>query len=161
MDRRNALAGLAGITSGALLTAGTAQSAEPKSTIPGAIELTLGQKLKIGVQSAAVKVNETDLHLVSIGTGTFQLDEDSRLTAILKAAVAQYAKVDYWISVAVFDAAGKLLGTAGHKEPVEYIRLGKMPTLLRDIKLDFGISKTFKDAAAVVVAISDRDVPAP
>jgi hypothetical protein len=36
-----------------------------------------------------------------------------------------------------------------------------MPTVFRDIALDFGISTAFKEAAFVVVAISDRDVPKP
>jgi hypothetical protein len=103
----------------------------------------------------------TDLHILGIGTGTFQLDQESRLTGKLNAFVTQYAKVDYWISAAVFDAKGKLLGTAGHKEAVQYIRLGAMPTMQRHITLDFGISKGFKNAAFVVVAISERDVPKP
>jgi hypothetical protein len=36
-----------------------------------------------------------------------------------------------------------------------------MPTMFRDIPLDFGISTAFKEAEFVVVAISDRDVPKP
>jgi hypothetical protein len=158
MNRRQAIAGLAG---GVLLAPGAAHAEQPKPTIPGAIKFDMGKQIKITAQSSPVKVDKTDVHLISIGTGTFHLDNESRLTATLKAAVTQYAQVEYWISTAVFDAAGKMLGTAAHKELVQYIRLGAIPTIFRDIKLDFGISKAFMDATFLVVAISERDVPKP
>jgi hypothetical protein len=161
MNRRHALAGLAGAAGGALLSGGAARAEQPKAPIPGAIKLSLGDEVTIGAQSSPIKLDKTDLHILSVGKGTFRLDKESRLTAKLKAAVAQYAKIEYWLSAAVFDAAGKLLGTAAHKEAVDYVRLGAMPTMFRDIPLDFGISTTFKNAAFVVVAISDRDVPKP
>lgn len=159
MNRRRAIAGLAG--SVAFSAGGVAYAEQPKATIPGAVELKMDKEIEIGVRTASIKVDKTDLHLISIGNGTFRLDRESRLTAKLKAAVLQYAKVEYWISAAVFDTAGKLLGTAGHKEVMEHIRLGKMFTILREIALDFGISYAFKDAAFVVVAISDRGIPKP
>jgi hypothetical protein len=161
MNRRHALVGLAGATGGALFAAGAASAQQPKAPVPGAIKLELGKDVMIGARSTPVTVDKTDIHIVSVGKGTFRLDKESRLTATLEAAVAQYAKIDYWVSAAVFDAAGKLLGTAAHKEAVEYVRLGSMPIEFRGIGLDFGISTPFKDAALVVVAISDRDVPKP
>lgn len=83
------------------------------------------------------------------------------LKATLKAAVAQYNRVDYRIFGAVYDAKGKLLGTASAVEKVQYIRLGIMPTVFRDIELDFGASKAFAEAAYVAFAVSDPDVPKP
>jgi hypothetical protein len=161
MNRRKALTAMAGIAGTAGLSAGGSHAEETKVRVPGAIALKLGEQIRIGAQSAPVKVDDTDLHIVSIGTGTFQLDKESRLTARLNAAVAQYAKVVYWISAAVFDAQGLLLGTASHKESVSYTRLGAMPTTFRKIVLDFGLSKAFNRAALVVMAISERDVPKP
>ena len=161
MNRRRAIAGLVGAAGGVVVAAGVGRADGPKPPIPGAVPFTPGKEVKIGLSSSPVKVNDTDLHLIFIGSGTFRLDKESRLTAVLKAGVAQYAKVEYQISAAVFDAAGALLGAAGHKEAVEYIREGRWPTVAREIGLDFGVSKAFKDAAFVVVAISDRDVPKP
>jgi hypothetical protein len=161
MNRRDALTSLAGVAGGAMLSGGAASGQQPKAPVPGAIKLQIGGEVMIGAQSSPVKVGETSLHILSVGKGIFRLDKESRLTANLKAAVAQYAKIEYWVSAAVFDTAGRLLGTAAHKEAVEYVRLGAMPTMFRDIALDFGISTAFKEAAFVVVAISDRDVPKP
>jgi hypothetical protein len=160
MNRRTAILGLA---SAAGLTAGrgAAQQSPPAQPVPGAIALKLGQPVEIGAQSAPVKVGTEDLHIVSVGRGTFQVDKESRLTAKLKAAVTQYAKTEYWIAAAVFDPKGRLLGAAVHKEEVQYIRIGATPTVFREIDLDFGISKGFGQAAFVAVAISDRDVPKP
>jgi hypothetical protein len=155
MNRRHALAGLAAAASG------VAFAPVPRPVIPGAIPLTLGNAIKIAARSSPVKVGKADLHIIRIGTGTFDLDKDARLTAKLKAGVTQFAEVEYWISAAVFDKAGKLLGTAQHKEKVQYIRLGAILTLSRDIELDFGISRAFKDAALVAVAISQPEVPGP
>jgi hypothetical protein len=161
MNRRNALKGLAGAAGGIVVADRTVHAQSPKTPVPGAIKVELGKEFMIGVQSTPVKVNESNIHLVLVGKGTFRLDHESRLTAELNAGVAQYVKVDYWISAAVFDAAGKLRGTAGHKESVEYVRIGRWPTVAREIMLDFGISNAFKDIAIVVVAISDRDVRKP
>jgi hypothetical protein len=161
MNRGRALAGLAGAAGGVVLAADTVRCESAEPSIPGAIKMTLGQEVMIGAQSTAVKMDNRDIHIISISKGTFQLDKESRLTASLNGAVAQYAKTEYWISVAVFDAAGNLLGTAAHKEAVQYIRLGLMFTTVRRIQLDFGISKAFKDAAQFVVAVSNRDVPPP
>jgi hypothetical protein len=152
---------MAGAASGVVITGGATCAQQPKPPIPGAIRMDLDKEVTIGAQSSPIKVNNNDLHIISVGRGTFRLDKQSRLTATLFAAVTQYARIEYWISVAVFDAAGKLLGTAGHKEAVQYIRLGVIPTMLPNIALDFGISKAFKDAAFVAVAISERDVPKP
>jgi hypothetical protein len=161
MNRRRSLEGLAGAAGGLFLASRSAHAEPPRPIVPGAIPLNLGQKTEFGIRSSPVKLDNFDLHILSIGTGTFRLDRESRLTATLKAAVTQYAAIEYWVSTAVFDVAGKLLGTASHKEKVQYIRLGATPTMFRDIELDFGISKAFKDAALVVLAISDRDVPKP
>lgn len=158
MNRRRALAGVAGV---AAYGVGAAHAGQAEFPVPGAIKLVLGKEVTLGQRSSPVGVGGGNLHIMSIDKGTFRLDNESRLTAALKGAVTQYAKVEYRLSAAVFDAAGKLLGTASHKEAVRYIRLGAIPTVLRDIELDFGISKAFKNAAFVAVAISEIEAPTP
>lgn len=86
---------------------------------------------------------------------------EPRLLASLTLSVAQYNKVEYRVYAAAFDAKGKLLGTAMHVEPVEYIRLGAMPTLFRDVVLDFGVSEAFAQAKYVAFAVSQPSVPKP
>lgn len=86
---------------------------------------------------------------------------EPRLLASLKLSVAQYNKVDYRVYAAAYDAKGKLLGTAVHLEPVEYVRLGAMPTMFRDVVLDFGVSEAFAGAKFVAFALSQPSVPKP
>jgi RNA polymerase sigma factor (sigma-70 family) len=136
-------------------------AAEAKPPVPGAVPLKFDEKIRLDVRSKPVKVGKEDLHIVGIGTGTFHLAKESRLKAKLNAAVVQYTKVDYWIYAAVFDTKGRLLGTASHKEEVQYIRVGATLTCFRDIELDFGVSEDFKAAAYVVVSVSSPDVPPP
>ena len=38
---------------------------------------------------------------------------------------------------------------------MRYIRLGATPTMSKDIKLDFGVSRAFRKAAFVVLSIAD------
>jgi RNA polymerase sigma factor (sigma-70 family) len=129
--------------------------------VPGAVALQFDRKLTIGVTSRSIKVGESELEIVKIGTGTFHLTPEGHLTATLNAGVTQYAKVDYLIYAAVFDARGVLLGTAAHKEAVERVRLGGIPMMMRKIELDFGTSRDFSKAAFVVVSISNPEVPEP
>jgi hypothetical protein len=133
--------------------------AEPP--IPGAVPFKFDEEVKIYVRSKPVNADKDDLHIVSVGVGTFKLSNEWQLTATLKAAVVQWAKVDYRISAAVFDADGKFLGSADHTEHVQYIRLAAVPTTLPNIKLDFGVSESYKRAAFVVVSISEPKVPNP
>jgi hypothetical protein len=159
MDRRHALAGFAGSAAGIWLGIRNAGADEVRPAIPGAIKIELNQPTKINQRSAPVTVEGNEHRIVSLGTGVFHLDGESRLTAALKAAVLQKAELDYWISVAVFDRAGRLLGTAQHHEPVKSIRIPLTPTVFREIEFDFGISTAFRTAAYVVVSISEPDAP--
>lgn len=161
MDRRRALSVIGGIAGGLSSCAIGKADESIKVSLPNSIPIKLDEKVQISARSAPAKVGEREIHIVSIGTGLFHLDKDARLTAILNAAVAQYTNMEYRIVVAVFDGPGQLLGAAQHDESVSYTRLGVMPTLFREINLDFGISKAFSRAAFAVVGISERDVPEP
>jgi|GEM_PF-3157759 len=161
MNRREVLFAGFGGTVGLLANQVDAQEGKADAPLPGAIPLKIGEALDIYVQSTPVKVGKEDLHIVSVGRGTFYLDKESRLTGRLKAAVAQYAKTVYWISAAVFDLKGKLLGAAAHREEVQYIRLGQAPTIFREIDLDFGISKAYSGAKFLAVSVSEPEEPKP
>ena len=160
ISRRNALTAIAALTSSAALSFENVRAKETpvSDIIPGAIPLKVGARVPLNASSSPVRVNTVDIHLLYLSTAVFKLDAESRMTAVLKAAVTEYADMDYWVSVAVFDAAGLLLGAVSHKETVERVRLGRVPTMQREIKLDFGISNAFSRAALMAVAISERDV---
>ena len=51
------------------------------------------------------------------------------------------------------------LGTASHVVPIERIRSGAMPTMLRQVDFDFGQSRDFARAAYVSVAVSNPEFP--
>lgn len=159
MNRRNIIGSLvAGLV--ALLTCrNSATAATTSIAIPGSIKLILDERIRIDASSKPIEMRkDTPLEIITIGTGRFSLDEKSRLTAVLSCGVTQYNDIEYWISVAVFDEAGRLLGSACHKESVQYVRAGLMPCMFREIELDFGISEAYKNATQIVVAISDRKV---
>jgi hypothetical protein len=127
--------------------------------VPGAVPLALDRKIDLGVRSRPVKVKDQDLHILTVGTGTFHRTNESRLTATLNVGVVQHAKVTYRVYAAVFDGKGRLLATASHTEEVERIRLGRTPMMFRRVELDFGVSEDFAEAAYLVVTVSNPEVP--
>ena len=72
-----------------------------------------------------------------------------------------YCDVEYRLSCAVFDKEGLLLGTASHVESVKYLRLGSMPTLIREMAFDFGASKAYERVAYATFSISEPAVQVP
>ena len=69
--------------------------------------------------------------------------------------------MDYDVSVAVFDATGKLLGAARSRCDVRRMWAGKMAQIAATIGLDFGVSLDYEHAAAFMVSISKRKVLTP
>lgn len=86
---------------------------------------------------------------------------DSALKVTLSAAITQYNTVDYRLSGAVFDGSGKMLGVSSLVEHVDYVRVGVMPTLFRELTFDFGTSRDYKDAKYAVFTVSNPSVPKP
>jgi len=126
--------------------------------VPGAIALKFDQPIDIDARSAPIGDGLQKFSIIGVGRATFRL-ADNHLTASLHAGIMQYARIDYRVSVAIFDTTGRLLGTAAHTEPVQFIRLGRVPTLLKSIDLDFGVSRAYPDAVYTAVSISDPEVP--
>lgn len=157
MDRRTALTGIAAFTAAAAIPARAPAADVP--SLPGLKPLEFGKKVKAGATSTPVKWGNGELHIIYISGATFSLADDHRLTAKMNTAITPYNKVDYTISVAVFDADGELLGVARHTQSVEYIRISVLPTFLSEFDVDFGISKAFQRAAYFAISISDIDVP--
>jgi hypothetical protein len=161
MRRRELLTQAASAAGLGLLIPSTTHADETPRPIPGAIPVELGKEFQLNLQSPPVTTRGGAMHLISLGKGILALASDGRLTATIHGGVKQYADTEYWISLAAYDPTGSLLGVATHKEQVRYIRLGSMPTLLRDFEFNFGISRSFSEIAWLTASLSDRDVPPP
>lgn len=161
MNRRDLLTAIGSSAAGIAVLGQSALADEPTTTLPDIYRITPNSETKLAAQSTAILVGDSKFNLISLGSCSLTLDDQGHLTALVKAAVTQYAKVDYWISLAVFDDKLGFLGAATHKEAIQYIRRGSIPTMMPELSFDFGISKTYKSVARMAVAISDRDVPKP
>lgn len=135
---------------------------EPLPHAPtGLIEVSLNREFPLVVQSVPVVHDGNRIVLVTLENCTLSLDTENRLRARVRANVLQYANVDYWISLAVFDKQSAFLGAATHKETIQYIRLGATPMVFRELEFDFGISNNYAGVARMAAAISVRDVAKP
>ncbi len=105
-NRRNALSALAGIAVVPGLTA-AGSAPEDQPPVRDAFKLKMGQPLEILTRSNPVKGKDHDAYVITIEKATFDLAGDSRLTAKLYTMIVPMARVDYWISAAVYDAEGK------------------------------------------------------
>ncbi len=161
MNRRDLLTAIAGSAAGVSVLGKSVLADEPTPALPDIYRITPNGEANLDAQSTEVVDGDSKFNIIRLGICRLKLDDHGHLTASVKAAVTQYAKVDYWISLAVFDEEGRFLGSAAHKEAIEYIRFGAIPTLLPELSFDFGISKAYKSIACLAVAISDRDVPKP
>jgi hypothetical protein len=132
--------------------------ASPALTIP----FNLGRPISLAVQSAGVEWRGNTYHLVGLGSIQFELDKQtSHLKADIKAGITGFDNVDYDVSVAVFDAAGKLLGAARSRCDVRTMWAGTVAIGAETISMDFGVSLDYAQAATFMVSISNRKVLTP
>jgi len=77
------------------------------------IRLKFGTSIPLSIQSDGVEWKGNVYHLLGLGSIQFALEKGSdHLTANIKAGTTSFDDVDYDISGAVFDAAGRMLGVA-------------------------------------------------
>jgi hypothetical protein len=159
-NRRSALLTLSAAFLGML---GIRESeAEEKPPIPGAWEVVLtSRELPIQAESAPVRWKGQEYRLVRLGEARFFQSPRGRVTAELKGGTLTFDDVEYEVHAALFDAAGKLLGTAHTLCPVSRIWLGKPALTSTTLSLDFGISKAYARAEWFTVSITERDVLTP
>lgn len=157
MERRHVLTQLAGSWL-ALASASRPVQADVTTPLPKTFEVEINKEFRLDVQSERVS---TALYgkrtVVGLGTGILVLDDNNRLKARIKAGLAQYGKIDYWISLAVFDKDRKFLGATNCKVEIEFIASGGVVTLPSELEFDFGVSDSYKSVAQLAVAISVRD----
>lgn len=152
---------------GTLMIAGPAQSQsaanDQKSAPVRTIPLELGRSIPLKVQSSGVEWAGQKLHLLTLNSIQFELDKQTNhLKAEIQAEGMSFENVDYDISVAVFDAAGELLGTARTQCQLQRVWKGTFKHgLKRTISLDFGSSLGYPRATTFMVSISNRKVLTP
>ena len=101
-------------------------------------------------------------NLVSLSSIRFELDKQtSRLKADVEACEFYFDNVDYDVSAAVFDATGKLLGTARARCTLVRMWLGKVVSGADTLGLDFGVSLDYAQATTFMLSISKRKVLTP
>jgi hypothetical protein len=126
------------------------------------IPFELERSIPLSVQSPAVEWKGNTFHLVKLGTIQFELDpKNSQLIAVINAGVTTFDNVDYDISAAVFDASGKLLGTARAQCKVQREWLGHVLTMAATISLDFGTSLDYPQAKSFMLSVSRQRVTTP
>jgi hypothetical protein len=159
-NRRTALLTLSATVLGALGIKKSEAAANPP--IPGASEVLLtGKSIPIHVESAPVHWKGTDYRLVRIGDAAFYQSPLGRVTAQLSAGILTFDNVEYEVHAALFDEAGKLLGTARALCPVTRTWLGLPGTMPAKLALDFGISKAYARAEWFTVSINECEVLTP
>ena len=128
------------------------------------IPLILGDPIAVNIGSNAVEWKNGTYAPLHLNQVLFHLDNKSRLTATLGASVLTLATVDYDVHAAVFDAEGRLLGTAKTTCQIEAQEIwwyGHPVRDLREVKLDFGVSNSYGNAKHFALAISDCDILIP
>ena len=134
------------------------QQAKEERLIP----LKFETLIPLSIQSDGVEWKGNVYHLLGLGSIQFALDKGSdHLTANIKAGTTSFDDVDYDISGAVFDAAGKMLGVARAQCHVERLWIGKVLMSSQTITLDFGRSLDYPDATAFMLTVSKRKVLTP
>jgi hypothetical protein len=168
-NRSKSIAAIVAITSlavGSLIIAAPAPSEngmkQQEASARSALPLRFGRSIPLAIQSSGVVWRGNTYHLVGLGSIQFDLDKQtSRLKAEIKAGVTSFDNVDYDVSAAVFDATGKLLGTARAKCGVRREWAGKVAMCAETVSLDFGISLDYANAATFMVSVSKRKVLTP
>lgn len=163
MPATNRRTALIAASTGILSMLGATESrAAGEPPVPGAWEVLLtGKTIPIRVSSAPVRWKGSDYRLVQIGEVSFHRSALGRVTALLSAGVLTFDNVEYEIHSALFDQAGKLLGTAHTLCPVTRVWAGLPGTTPEKLSLDFGISKAYERAEWFTVSITEREVLTP
>jgi hypothetical protein len=140
-----------------------AKEAKERQAAPGPmIPLKLGRSIPVSVQSAGVAWEGRTWSLVGFRAIRFELDKQTNhLKADVRGGVTHFDNVDYDVSVAVFDAAGKLLGVARTACEVRRYWVGGVISGPETLELDFGVSLDYTRAAAFMISISNRKVLTP
>jgi len=126
------------------------------------IPLTFGTSIPLSIQSDGVEWKGHVYHLLGLGSIQFALEKESdHLTADIKAGTTSFDDVDYDISGAVFDAAGRMLGVARARCHVDRTWLGRVLMSSENITLDFGRSLDYSNATGFMLTVSKRKVLTP
>lgn len=112
-----------------------APAAEP-SAMTVAVEA--GKAVKAGVCAPPYGGRPKERPLLRVATAKFDYAAGQPATVTLEGSVVTAAKVDYRITVTLLAEGGRAVAATSTVEHVEHVELGKVLTVLRTWKLDFG-----------------------
>jgi len=148
-----------------VLARGVQTGEEPKPGVspgpPDKGRIALDQPVALDLRSDPVAWHDQTFHLLNFHKVELDLDDTTRLTALLQGSCVTFDNVEYTVHAAVYDKDGGLLGTASSPYTVQRLWAGFVLTTQIELALDFGRSKRFTDAASVEFAISSIDVLTP
>jgi hypothetical protein len=138
------------------------QKVDPPAKEDRLIPLKFGTSIPLSIQSDGVEWKGNVYHLLGLGSIQFASEKGSdHLIANIKAGTTSFDDVDYDISGAVFDAAGRMLGVARAQCHVDRTWLGHVLMSSQTITLDFGRSLDYPNASAFMLTVSKRKVLTP
>ena len=127
----------------------------------GLVPLELGKAIPVSVTAPAKVTSFKLLYLREIG---FQLSKKSHLVAKIATSETQGLTdlppiIIYTVHAAVFDANGKLLGTANTSRKLSpRVTVGAVMMVFREISMDFGVSLNYDKAKFFALAISEPEI---
>lgn len=139
----------------------TTEQPLPPAPVPEAIAIDFAQPTHLAIMSPGVAWRGHAHHLLTLGRASFDIDQESRLTATIDAAVLTFDDVTYDVHAAVFDGDGRLLGTARVECDIDRVWLRTYLTTWETLALDFGVSANYDEARWAAFAISERTVLTP
>lgn len=126
------------------------------------LSLTPNDGLTFPLRSEAVRWRGNNTYLLTLGQPTFRLDPNTqRLTATSDAGLVTFDAVTYTVTATIYNAAGKALGTAQTKVPIQRVWLGQTLSTSHEVQFDFGPSAQFAGAARYSLSISQERVLTP
>jgi hypothetical protein len=127
-----------------------------------AIPIVWGGDTVFRKESDAIEWGGHEYRLIKIAAIRFELDKKTGgMRAAATAGITTFDRVDYDVSIAVFDAADELLGVARVQCPIERLWVTKVMLESRKLEFDFGQSLDYARATKFKMAISKRPIMTP
>ena len=135
-------------------------------TRTGKLAFESGRDVDLVLKSTPVDTNGHKLSVLTSGKAVVDRvssgqGDGSVLTATLHCGIAQYSTFDYRLTARVFDRRGREMAKSTVVEHVQYIRVGTMPTLFREIRFDFGRRDDWGRAKTVQFDVDSPRIPRP
>ena len=140
------------------LTAGVltvGQAPQPLPVAPSAITVPVeaGKSVKVNVAAPPYANRPKEWPLLRIGSAKYEHAAEQPATVTLEGSIQTAEKVDYRITVTLQAEGGKEVAASSTVEHVQHVELGRVMTVLRTWKLDFGKLGEFDRVKALRIRV--------